>query len=78
MYRRSRAFSRARLATLHMAVGDPLEAALVGRRAVEDARMLHSRRMDEELATLVRACQRHRAIPEVAELVELLTHPTDD
>ena len=69
-YPRSRAFSRARLATLHMMAGDPREAALLGRKAVADASTLHSRRMDEEIAKLVRAGERQRAIPEVADLLE--------
>ncbi|WP_154697161.1 helix-turn-helix domain-containing protein [Lentzea guizhouensis] len=77
-YPRSRAFSRARLATLHMAIGDPREAVLFGRQAVDDAAMLHSRRMDEELAKLVRACQQHRAIPEVVEFSELVESGTAD
>ncbi|MEV0675855.1 helix-turn-helix transcriptional regulator [Actinosynnema sp. NPDC050436] len=77
-YPRSRAFSRARLATLHMAIGDPREAVLLGRQAVDDAAMLHSRRMDEELAKLARACQRHRAIPEVAEFSTLVEFGTAD
>ncbi|MGW5054787.1 helix-turn-helix domain-containing protein [Actinokineospora sp. NPDC004072] len=76
-YPRSRAFSRARLATLHMAVGDPREAVLLGRQAVDDATMLHSKRMDEELAKLVRACERHRAISEVAEFSELVASGID-
>lgn len=67
-YPRSRAFSRTRLATLHMTIGDPYEAADVGRQAVADAAMLRSRRMNEELSKMVRACERHSSIPEVAEL----------
>jgi transcriptional regulator with XRE-family HTH domain len=77
-YPRSRAFSRARLATLHMAIGDPREAVVLGRQAVNDAAMLHSRRMDEELAKLMRACQQHRAIPEVADFSELVESGTAD
>lgn len=67
MYPRSRTFSRTRLATLHMTVGDPREAVDIERQAVADAAILNSRRMDDELAKLVRACERHRSIPDVAE-----------
>ncbi|MEU3622518.1 hypothetical protein BS329_03795 [Amycolatopsis coloradensis] len=77
-YPRSRAFSRARLATLHMAIGDPREAVLVGRQAVDDATMLHSRRMNEELAKLARACKRHYAIPDVVDLSELIASGSSD
>lgn len=67
-YPRSRTFSRTRLATLHMMVGDPREAVTVGRQAVLDAAHLNSRRLDGELAQLIRACEGHRSIPDVAEL----------
>ncbi len=77
-YPRSRAFSRARLATLHMAIGDPREAVLVGRQAFDDATMLHSRRMDEELVKLARACKRHHAIPDVVDLSELIASGSSD
>ncbi|WP_231642094.1 XRE family transcriptional regulator [Nocardia sp. NRRL S-836] len=77
-YPRSRAFSRARLATLHMTIGDPREAVLLGRQVVDDAAMLHSRRMDQELAKLVRASRQHRAIPEVAEFSALVKSGTTD
>jgi hypothetical protein len=73
-YPRSRAFSRARLATLIMTVGDPREAVTIGCQALGDAAGLHSRRMIDELATLRRAAALHTTIPEVAELVhELVT-----
>ncbi|MGW5721414.1 helix-turn-helix domain-containing protein [Amycolatopsis sp. NPDC003865] len=67
-YPRSRAFSRTRLATLHMTIGDPREAVDIGQQAIADAAMLHSRRMNEELSKLVRACEGHLSIPEVADL----------
>nr|BFE99278.1 helix-turn-helix transcriptional regulator [Streptoalloteichus tenebrarius] len=69
-YPRSRAFSRTRLATLHMTIGDPREAVHIGHRAVADAAMLHSQRMNEELSKLVRSCEGHLSIPEVAELAD--------
>ncbi|MFD0813499.1 hypothetical protein ACFQ05_26285 [Amycolatopsis umgeniensis] len=77
-YPRSRAFSRARLATLHMTIGDPREAVLIGRQAFDDATMLHSRRMDEELVKLARACKRHHAIPDVVDLSELIASGSSD
>ncbi|GAA3820436.1 helix-turn-helix transcriptional regulator [Amycolatopsis echigonensis] len=72
-YPRSRAFSRTRLATLNMTIGDPWEAVDIGRQAIADAPMLHSRRMSEELSKLVRACEPHLSIPEVAELSDFAT-----
>ncbi|MCP2166574.1 hypothetical protein [Goodfellowiella coeruleoviolacea] len=77
-YPRSRAFSRARLATLYMTVGDPYEAVALGRQAVAEAAVLHSRRMNEELHTLMRASERHLAIPEVADLSHCLASATSD
>lgn len=77
-YPRSRTFSRTRLATLHMTIGDPREAVDIGRQAIADAAMLNSRRMDEELAKLVRACERHRSIPEVAELSDFVASAMSD
>jgi transcriptional regulator with XRE-family HTH domain len=77
-YPRSRTFSRTRLATLHMTIGDPREAVDIGRQAIADAAMLNSRRMDEELAKLMRACERHRSIPEVAELSDFVASAMSD
>ncbi|MFE5565072.1 multiprotein-bridging factor 1 family protein [Amycolatopsis japonica] len=77
-YPRSRAFSRARLATLQMSIGDPREALVIGRQAVDDAGALHSQRMDGEVAKLLLACERHRAIPEVAEFSELVASGAAD
>ncbi|WNV90241.1 helix-turn-helix transcriptional regulator [Umezawaea sp. Da 62-37] len=77
-YPRSRTFSRARLATLHMTVGDPREAVDIGRQAVFDAAILNSRRMDDELTKLVRACDRHRSIPDVAEFSDFVASAMSD
>lgn len=71
-YPRSRAFSRTRLATLHMTIGDPHEAVAIGRQALADATTLHSHRMNEELIALGRASRRHLAISEVADLSDSL------
>ncbi|MBP2334684.1 hypothetical protein JOF41_000862 [Saccharothrix coeruleofusca] len=77
-YPRSRAFSTTRLATLHMIAGDPHEAAVLGQRAVTDAARLQSRRMSQELHTLMRASQRHLSIPEVADLSRSLAAAAAD
>jgi hypothetical protein len=75
-YPRSKAFSRARLATLMMAAGDPRQAALIGSQAFDDASGLHSRRMIGELVALQRACEPHIGIPEVADLRHLVRTAT--
>jgi transcriptional regulator with XRE-family HTH domain len=77
-YPRSRTFSRTRLATLHMTIGDPYEAVDIGRQAVSDATMVHSRRMDDELSKLKRACEPHRSIPAVTELWDFVTSAMSD
>jgi hypothetical protein len=71
-YPRSRAFSRARLATLTMTTGDPREAVTLGQQALQDAADLHSRRVNDELRTISAAAGRHAAIPEVADLTHEL------
>lgn len=65
---RSRAFSRTRLATLTMTVGDPDHAAHLGRQALTDAAGLQSRRIRDELSGLHRATDRHARKPKVASL----------
>ncbi|MEU7532097.1 XRE family transcriptional regulator [Saccharothrix sp. NPDC042600] len=77
-YPRSRAFSTARLAALHMAVGDPHEAVVLGQRAVMFAANLHSKRMSEELRILDHASRPHVAIPAVAGLSRSLASVTGD
>jgi len=67
-YPRSLAFSRTRLATLTMTVGDPAHAAHLGRQALCDAAGLHSRRVREELRVLHHATNRHAERPEVTRL----------
>jgi hypothetical protein len=74
---RSRAFSRARLATLTMTAGDPREAVMLGQQALQDAADLHSRRVNDELRTISAAAERHAAIPEVADLTHELLLATD-
>lgn len=78
-YPRSRAFSRTRLASLAMAVGDPHEAVVHGRRAVADAASLRSARILSELRDLARNSERHVGIGEVAELrqeIAVLVRPS--
>jgi hypothetical protein len=67
-YVRSRTFSMTRLAALHMAVGDPHEAAEIGRRAVTDAATIKSHRLVAELRGLARAAKPHAGLPDVATL----------
>ncbi|WP_280398750.1 XRE family transcriptional regulator [Nocardia carnea] len=67
-YPRSRTFSRTRLATLTMQLGDPRTAAALGMQAVTDATHFHSQRIRDELMSLAAATTPHRRITEVAEL----------
>ena len=71
-YPRSRAFSRARLATLIMTTGDPQEAVVLSQQALRSAADLHSRRVTDELRSIGAAAKRHAAIPEVADLTHEL------
>jgi tetratricopeptide (TPR) repeat protein len=72
-YRRSRTFSRTRLASLMMAAGDPHEAVPIGRQALADAAPLHSERVVSELLGLARAAERHTRIEDVADLRHEIT-----
>jgi tetratricopeptide (TPR) repeat protein len=54
-YPRSRTFSRIRLATLLMRMGDPDEASAIGRTAVREATRFRSERIRNELAALSEA-----------------------
>jgi transcriptional regulator with XRE-family HTH domain len=67
-YARSRAIAQTKLASLTMLAGDPVEAATIGREAVETAGTLRSRRAADDLRELGRYAGRH---PKVAEVVEL-------
>ncbi|WP_157036423.1 hypothetical protein [Streptomonospora alba] len=68
-YPRSRVFSRVRLASLLMEVGDPHEAVPIGRQAVADAEALRSTRITNELHGLQRAARPHTRDGDVADLV---------
>ncbi|WP_051407548.1 hypothetical protein [Nocardia sp. CNY236] len=67
-YPRSRTFSRIRLATLTMQLGDPRTATALGMQAVTDAAHFHSQRIRDELRGLAAAATPHRRITEAAEL----------
>lgn len=70
---RSRAFSQVRLATLEMSVGDPAEAARIGRDALEQACGLRSRRLTKELDVLAETARAHTGQADVADLYRDLT-----
>ena len=72
-YPRSRAFSRVRLATLLMSVGDPHEAVPLGQQAVREATSLHSRRLAEELQRLAATATRHSQVSDVVDLRHEIT-----
>ncbi|MFC5055391.1 XRE family transcriptional regulator [Saccharothrix xinjiangensis] len=72
-YPRSRAFSRIRLASLTMSVGDPVEAAVIGGEALDDATSLRSRRVVGELRALDDAARRRADVADVAGLRDGLT-----
>lgn len=67
-YPRSRAFSRTRLATLAMEVGDPHEAVNIGRQLFDEVAPLRSQRVTRELRGLVHAMRQHEHIGDVKDL----------
>ncbi|MFF3394806.1 helix-turn-helix domain-containing protein [Streptomyces sp. NPDC002669] len=71
-FTRSRAISCAKLASLTMAKGDPLEAVAIGERAIELGGNLTSRRAADDLRELRVFADRHQKIPEVNALRERL------
>lgn len=58
-YPRSRTFSRIRLATLMMKIGDPREAAMIGYQALADAKSFRSKRVLAELHSLGQVADQH-------------------
>lgn len=72
-YPRSRAFSASRLAVLQLRVGDPRQAVVTARLAMDDAGNVRSQRLQDHLHRLARASRRHSRIPEVRDLVADLT-----
>ncbi|MBF6355546.1 XRE family transcriptional regulator [Nocardia higoensis] len=75
-YPRSRVFSRIRLATLIMWIGDPRHATMTGMMAVEEGARFRSRRVRDELRGMADAATRHRRIPTVGALLDTLEHVT--
>jgi hypothetical protein len=65
---RSRAICVAKLASLTMATGDPLQAAAIGHQALDIAGTIRSRRAAEELRELSRYAAAHQHLDEVAHL----------
>ncbi|MET9397383.1 hypothetical protein [Kitasatospora sp. NPDC002965] len=72
-FARSRTFSRTKLASLRMAVGDPEQALAEGRRALAEVSRLRSLRANHDLGELGRVAHRHRTIPDVHDLREQIT-----
>jgi transcriptional regulator with XRE-family HTH domain len=69
-YPRSRAFSQTRLAQVVATTGDPNEAAYLGEAALDDADAITSRRLDDELRTLVRMLDARASAASVRQLRE--------
>ncbi|WP_234995848.1 hypothetical protein [Streptoalloteichus hindustanus] len=67
-YRRSRAISQTKLASLVMVAGDPVEAASIGMAALDAAGTIRSRRAADDLLALRDFATRHRRTVEVEEL----------
>ncbi|MCP9945994.1 helix-turn-helix domain-containing protein [Streptomyces somaliensis] len=67
-YKRSRAISRTKLASLLMAKGDPRKAAALGHDALNEVGRLTSRRAADDLRQLGRFASKHRAVPEATAL----------
>jgi hypothetical protein len=65
---RARAICLAKLASLTMATGDPLQAAAIGHQALDIAGTIRSRRAAEELRELSRYAAAHQHLDEVAHL----------
>ena len=67
-YSRSRAMCLAKLASLTMVTGDPLQAAAIGHEALKAAGTLRSRRAAEEVRELSRYAAAHQHLVEVEHL----------
>lgn len=68
LYARSRAISGIKLASLTMRAGDPVEAAQIGTRALQEAGTITSKRAADDLRELRTFAHDHRRVSEVAEL----------
>ncbi|GAB7105267.1 helix-turn-helix transcriptional regulator [Streptomyces phaeofaciens JCM 4814] len=69
-YKRSRAISRTKLASLIMAKGDPRQAAALGHHALDEVCRLTSRRAADDLRQLGNFASKHRRVPEATGLRE--------
>ncbi|WP_031062039.1 helix-turn-helix domain-containing protein [Streptomyces sp. NRRL F-5527] len=69
-YKRSRAISRTKLASLIMATGDPRQAAAIGHKALDEAGRLTSRRAADDLRQLGAFANKHPRVQEAAALRE--------
>ncbi|MCO1575503.1 XRE family transcriptional regulator [Crossiella sp. SN42] len=69
---RSRMISQIKLASLIMATGDPIEAATLGRQALDWTGPVRSRRAADDLRTLQTLAEPHQRKSEVAELTSKL------
>lgn len=67
-YKRSRAISRTKLASLLMAKGDPRQAAALGHAALNEVGRLTSRRAADDLRQLGRFASKHRTVREASAL----------
>ncbi|MEU0120553.1 helix-turn-helix transcriptional regulator [Streptomyces albidoflavus] len=67
-YKRSRAISRTKLASLLMAKGDPRKAAALGHDALNEVGRLTSRRAADDLRQLGRFASKHRTVQEASAL----------
>jgi hypothetical protein len=63
-----RAICLAKLASLTMVTGDPLQAASIGHEALDNADVIRSRRAAEELRELSRHAAAHQHLDEIAHL----------
>ncbi|WP_326724683.1 helix-turn-helix domain-containing protein [Streptomyces sp. NBC_00243] len=67
-FKRSRAISRIKLASLVMAKGDPMQAVAIGHAALDDVGLLTSRRAADDLRELGRFSAQHRGLEAAVEL----------
>jgi transcriptional regulator with XRE-family HTH domain len=75
VYRRDRGVAFSRLAQAHVAMNQPDEAAVVGRKALAIARNVGSIRTEQEVSKLGAQLRRHKQIPAVRELIDDLRVP---
>lgn len=72
-YKRSRAISRTKLASLVMAKGDPRQAAVIGHDALDEVGRLTSRRAADDLRQLGAFTSQHPRVQEARALHERIT-----